>query len=111
VKAFCSVKKISPPGVRPQTVEEIEEATNIRGVGRLPCGVTPSSDRKTLEHGVHCHRLRDNEQEVQKRNQPEEADRVGGDKAPEMQNPKRATVLFAVQYQLSEHGSLKGAKL
>jgi hypothetical protein len=73
VETPCSVKKISPPGTRPQTVKEIEEATNIRGVGRLPCGVTPSSVRKTLEHRVHCHRLRDNEQKVQKRSRPKKS--------------------------------------
>jgi hypothetical protein len=38
-------------------------------------------------------------------------DRVGGEKAPEMRNPRRVTVLASVQYQLSECGSLKGTKL
>jgi hypothetical protein len=48
---------------------------------------------------------------VQKRSRLEGADRVEGEKASEMQNPKRVTVLFSVQYQISESGSLKGTKL
>jgi hypothetical protein len=48
---------------------------------------------------------------VQKRSRLEGADRVGGDNASEMPNPKRVTVLFSVQYQISEYGSLKGKRL
>jgi hypothetical protein len=48
---------------------------------------------------------------VQKRSRLEGADRVGGEKASEMRNPKRVTALFSVQYQISESGSLKGRKL
>ena len=32
-------------------------------------------------------------------------------KASKMRNPKRVTVLFTVQYQAAEHGSLKGPRL
>jgi len=84
---------------------------NIRGVGGLPCGATPSSDRETLEHRVHGYRLRNHEHKVQKRSRPEGVDGVGGDRASEMGNPKRATVLSSVKHQIAECGSVKGARL